>query len=91
MLQGSFTFKGIPLGKAYLDLAKITLENGTAIAEYRVYANHDVFKADKSQYLTTHVESFPYTTKQIQTLLDNGKAEAKREGKRFNGFTELPE
>ena len=88
MLQGSFTFKGISLRTAYLDLAKITLENGTAIAEYRVYADKAAFEADKSQYLTTHVETFSYTTKQIQTLLDNGKAEAKKEGKRFNGFTD---
>ena len=90
MLQGSFTFKGISLTKAYLDLAKLTLENGTAVAEYRVYANQDTFKSDKTQYLTTHVETFPYTTAQIQTLLDNGKKEAKKEGKRFNGFTDPP-
>ena len=81
MLQGSFTFKGISLRTAYLDLAKITLENGTAVAEYRVYADKAAFEADKTQYLTTHSESFPYTTKQIQTLLDNGIAEAKKEGK----------
>ena len=90
MLQGSFTFKGITLKAAYLDLAKLTLENGTAVAEYRVYADKKTFEADKSQYLTTHVETFPYTARQIQTLLDNGKAEAKKEGKRFNGFTDLP-
>ena len=90
MLQGSFTFKGIPLPKAYLDLAKLTLENGTAVAEYRVYANQDAFKADKTQYLTTHVETFAYTEEQIRTLLDNGKKEAKKPGKRFNGFTDPP-
>ena len=90
MLQGSFTFKGITLPKAYLDLAKLTLENGTAVAEYRVYANQDAFKADKTQYLTTHVETFPYTEEQIRALLENGKKEAKKPGKRFNGFTDPP-
>ena len=90
MLQGSFTFKGITLRTAYLDLSKITLENGTAVAVYKVYADKAAFEADKTQYLTTHTETFPYTTAQIQTLLDNGKKEAKKEGKRFNGFTEPP-
>ena len=90
MLQGSFTFKGITLRTAYLDLSKITLENGTAVAEYKEYADKAAFEADKTQYLTTHSESFPYTAKQIQTLLDNGKAEVKKEGKRFNGFIEPP-
>ena len=89
MLQGSFTFKGIILKTAYLDLAKLTLENGTAVAEYRVYADKKAFEADKTQYLTTHVESFPYRTRDIQTLLDNGKAKAKEQGNRFSGFTEV--
>ena len=90
MLQGSFTFKGISLAKAYLDLSKLTLENGTAIAVYKVYADKAAFEADKTQYLTTHTESFPYTEEQIRTLLENGKKEAKKEGKRFNGFTDPP-
>ena len=88
MLEGSFTFKGITLDKAYLDLNKLTLENGIAIAQYKVYANHDTFKSDSSQYLTTHTETFVYTQEQIQTLLDNGKKEAKKEGKKFNNFTD---
>ena len=90
MLQGSFTFKGITLRTAYLDLSKITLENGTAVAVYKVYADKAAFEADKTQYLTTHTESFPYTTKQVQTLLDNGKKEAQKPGRRFNGFTDPP-
>ena len=88
MLQGSFTFKGISLATAYLDLSKITLENGTAVAEYRVYANKATFDADKTQYLTTHVETFAYTDEQITTLLSNGKKEAKKEGKPYSNFTD---
>ena len=88
MLQGSFTFKGISLATAYLDLSKITLENGTAVAEYRVYADKATFDADKTQYLTTHVETFAYTTEQVQALLDSGKAEAKKEGKKYSNFTD---
>lgn len=88
MLQGSFTFKGISLATAYLDLAKLTLENGTAVAEYRVYANHDTFKSDRTQYLTTHIETFAYTDEQVQILLDNGKKEAKKEGKTYSNFTD---
>ena len=45
---------------------------------------------EEFQYLTTHTESFPYTTKQVQTLLDNGKKEAQKPGRRFNGFTDPP-
>ena len=89
MLQGSFTFKGITLRTAYLDLSKITLENGTAVAEYKVYADKAAFEADKTQYLTTHSESFPYTTKQIQTCWIMVKLKLKKQVKGLTALLNL--
>lgn len=87
-LQGSITFKGLSVPKAYLDVHKIVIdvESMSATMEYKVYANHDTFKADKSNYLTTHVEVVPVTDVFIAKLLQAGREEAKKSGKKYDGF-----
>lgn len=89
-LQGSITFKGLTVPKAYLDIHKITIdvESMSANMEYKVYANHDTFKADKSNYLTTHVEVVPVTDDFIAKLLEAGRKEAKKSGKKYDGFSD---
>lgn len=91
-LQGSITFKGLLVPKAYLDIHKIVIdvESMSANMEYKVYANHDTFKADKNNHLTTHIEVVPVQEVFIDKLLQAAREEAKKEGKRFNGFTDLP-
>jgi hypothetical protein len=92
-LQGSITFKGLSVPKAYLDVHKITIdvESMSANMEYKVYANHATFKADKSNYLTTHVEVVPVTDVFIAKLLQAGRAEASKQGKKYGGFKPLEE
>ena len=89
-LQGSITFKGLSVPKAYLDIHKIVIdvESMSANMEYKVYANFDTFKADKSQHLTTHIEVVPVTDDFIAKLLEAGRKEAKKSGKKYNGFND---
>tara|TARA_R100001440_G_scaffold4479_9_gene10242 strand:- start:10277 stop:10564 length:288 start_codon:yes stop_codon:yes gene_type:complete len=87
-LQGSITFKGLPVPKAYLDIHKIVIdvESMSANMEYKVYANEDVFAKDKSNHLTTHIEVVPVQEVFIDKLLRAGREEAKKDGKKFGGF-----
>jgi len=87
-LQGSITFKGLAVPKAYLDIHKIVIdvESMSANMEYKVYANKKTFDADKSQHLTTHIEVVPVTDIFIEKLLQVGREEAKKSGKKYSGF-----
>ena len=87
-LQGSITFKGLTVPKAYLDIHKIVIdvESMSANMEYKVYANQDVFAKDKSNHLTTHIEVVPVTKDFIAKLLEAGRTEAKKAGKKYGGF-----
>ena len=91
-LEGSITFKGLSVPKAYLDLDKITIDvqNDSAVITYRVYANHDAFKANPSDYLTTHTEavSGEAVKTAIASIVTLGKNEAKAEGKKYSGFND---
>ena len=91
-LQGSITFKGLSVPKAYLDLDKINIDvqNDSAVITYRVYANHDAFKANPAEYLTTHTEAIsgPAVRTAIASIVSMGKEAAKKEGKKYNGFTD---
>ena len=89
-LQGSITFKGLSVPKAYLDIHKIVIdvESMSANMEYKVYANFDTFKADKNNHLTTHIEVVPVTDVFIEKLLEAGRKEAKKAGKKYNGFND---
>ena len=89
-LQGSITFKGLAVPKAYLDIHKIVIdvESMSANMEYKVYANHDTFKSDKNNHLTTHIEVVPVTDVFIEKLLEAGRKEAKKAGKKYNGFND---
>lgn len=87
-LQGSITFKGLTIPKAYLDVHKIVIdvESMSANMEYKVYADKKTFDADKSQHLTTHIEVVPVTDIFIEKLLQAGREEAKKDGKKYGGF-----
>ena len=89
-LQGSITFKGLSVPKAYLDLDKITIDvqNDSAVITYRVYANHDAFKANPADYLTTHTEAISGSAVKtaIASIVSMGREAAKKEGKKYNGF-----
>ena len=89
-LQGSITFKGLTVPKAYLDIHKIVIdvESMSANMEYKVYANQDVFAKDKSNHLTTHIEVVPVSDVLIDKLLRAGREEAKKQGKKYGGFTD---
>lgn len=91
-LQGSITFKGLSVPKAYLDLDKINIDvqNDSAVITYRVYANHDAFKANPAEYLTTHTEAISGSAVKtaIASIVTLGRAEAKKEGKKYNGFND---
>ncbi len=89
-LQGSITFKGLSVPKAYLDIHKIVIdvESMSANMEYKVYADQKTFKADKSNHLTTHIEVVPVTDAFIEKLLSAGRSEAKKAGKKYGGFTD---
>ena len=89
-LQGSITYKGLDIPRAYLDIHKIVIdvESMSANMEYKVYANHDTFKADKNNHLTTHIEVVPVTDDFIAKLLEEGRKEAKKSGKKYDGFND---
>jgi len=89
-LQGSITFKGLIIPKAYLDVHKIVIdvESMSANMEYKVYADQKAFKADKNNHLTTHIEVVPVQEVFIDKLLQAGRAEAKKDGKKYGGFTD---
>lgn len=91
-LQGSITFKGLSVPTAYLDLDTITIDvqNDNAVIRYRVYSNHDTFKANPADYLTTHTETISGSAVNtaIASIVSMGREEAKKEGKKYNGFTD---
>ena len=89
-LQGSITFKGLIIPKAYLDVHKIVIdvESMSANMEYKVYADQKAFKADKNNHLTTHIEVVPVQEVFIDKLLQAGREEAKKDGKKYGGFTD---
>ena len=92
-LQGSITFKGLTIPKAYLDVHKIVIdvESMSANMEYKVYADQRTFKADKNQHLTTHIEVVPVQEIFIRKLLEAAREEAKKDGKKYGGFKPLEE
>ena len=92
-LQGSITFKGLTVPKAYLDVHKIVIdvESMSANMEYKVYADQRTFKADKNQHLTTHIEVVPVQEIFIRKLLEAAREEAKKDGKKYGGFKPLEE
>ena len=87
-LQGSITFKGLIIPKAYLDVHKIVIdvESMSANMEYKVYADQKAFKADKNNHLTTHIEVVPVQEVFIDKLLQAAREEAKKSGKKYGGF-----
>ena len=87
-LQGSITFKGLIIPKAYLDIHKIVIdvESMSANMEYKVYADKKTFDRDKNEHLTTHIEVVPVTDIFIDKLLQVGREEAKKDGKKYGGF-----
>ena len=89
-LEGSITFKGLTIPKAYLDIHKIVIdvESMSANMEYKVYADQRTFRANKNEHLTTHIEVVPVTDVFIDKLLQAGRAEAKKDGKKYGGFTD---
>ena len=92
-LQGSIIFKGLTVPKAYLDVHKIVIDVETMSAnmEYKVYADKKTFDADKSNHLTTHIEVVPVQKIFIEKLLQAGRAEASKQGKKYGGFKPLEE
>tara|TARA_R100001509_G_C4678859_1_gene152796 strand:- start:144 stop:428 length:285 start_codon:yes stop_codon:yes gene_type:complete len=89
-LEGSIIFKGLTVPKAYLDVHKIVIdvENMSANMEYKVYADQKTFKADKNNHLTTHIEVVPVQEVFIDKLLAAAREEAKKQGKKYGGFTD---
>ena len=91
-LQGSITFKGLSVPTAYLDLDTITIDvqNDNAVIRYRVYSNHDTFKANPADYLTTHTETISGSAVNtaIASIVSMGREEAKKEGKKYSNFTD---
>ena len=63
-LEGSITFKGLTIPRAYLDIHKIVIdvESMSANMEYKVYADQRTFTANKNEHLTTHIEVVPVTS-----------------------------
>ena len=92
-LQGSITFKGLTVPKAYLDVHKIVIDVETMSAnmEYKVYADKKTFDADKNNHLTTHVEVVPVQEIFIRKLLEAARTEASKQGKKYGGFKPLEE
>tara|TARA_S200002703_G_scaffold8860_1_gene8841 strand:+ start:25136 stop:25420 length:285 start_codon:yes stop_codon:yes gene_type:complete len=92
-LQGSITYKGLDIPRAYLDIHKITIdvESMSANMEYKVYADKRTFDRDKNEHLTTHIEVVPVSDIFITKLLSAGRIEAAKQGKKYEGFRPLEE
>ena len=92
-LEGSINYKGLSVPKAYLDIHKIVIdvESMSANMEYKVYADKRTFDADKSNHLTTHIEVVPVQEIFIRKLLEAGRLEAAKQGKKYEGFRPLEE